>query len=85
VNLTLHLTADTEARLRQQAALAGKSLEALALEALEAKLEEGDDPSVMLAADTWNAKFDEFLANLPRTAATFVDDSRESIYEGRGE
>lgn len=85
MNLMLHLASETEAKLREQAARSGKSLEALALEALEEKLAGSDDSSAMLPSDIWKAKFDEFLANLPRSGATTVDDSRESIDHGRGE
>lgn len=85
MNLMLHLTSETEAKLREQAARSGKSLEALALEALEDMLAECDDSSRLLSSDAWKAKFREFLASLPHSDAAFVDDSRESIYEGRGE
>ena len=44
-----------------------------------------DQNGVALAADTWRNRFKQHLANTPATAATFVDDSRESIYESRGE
>ncbi len=85
MNLMLHLTPETEAKLREQAAQSGKSLETLALEALEEKLADGNDLSKALSDEVWKAKFDEFLANLPRSGAAIVDDSRESIYQGRGE
>ena len=32
----------------------------------------------------WQTKFQKFVDSIPRTKATFVDLSRESIYEGRG-
>ena len=83
MNLILHLPAPLEAKLREQAKAAGKPLEDVVLEALQEKLipdEEG-----RLPRDKWHARFEAFLALLPRTDATFVDDSRESIYEGRGE
>lgn len=38
-----------------------------------------------IAVDTWRALFKQHIANTPAAAATFVDDSREFIYEGRGE
>jgi hypothetical protein len=57
----------------------------LVLEALEDKLTSTENSSVMLPREQWHAKFKEMLANVPRSDATFVDDSRESIYEGRGE
>jgi plasmid stability protein len=85
MNLILNLPPETEARLRQAAAESGRALEALALEALDEKLSTSDDPEVPLPLDRWQKKFRDALAALPRSAGTFVDDSRESIYEGRGE
>ena len=84
MNLLLNLPADIETKLLEQAAHTGKSPETLVLEAIEEKLSPEDSP-VMLPLDRWHAKFNEFLASLPRSKATSVDDSRESIYEGRGE
>ena len=40
---------------------------------------------VMLPLDEWQDRFKEHLASTPVTQTVFVDDSRESIYEGRGE
>lgn len=39
----------------------------------------------VLSLELWREKFRQHLATTPTTTATFVDDSRESIYEGRGE
>jgi Arc/MetJ-type ribon-helix-helix transcriptional regulator len=40
---------------------------------------------VELPFDEWREKFRAHLESTPRTTATSVNDSRESIYEGRGE
>jgi predicted DNA-binding protein len=85
MNLTLTLTPETEARLKEQAARVGKAPESVALEALEEKLSIEEPPAATLPPDEWRARFNALLASLPRTEATFVDDSRESIYDGRGE
>ncbi len=85
MNLVLHLTPETEKRLRQAAAESGKAPETLALEALDEKLATSDDPEDHLPVDRCQQKLREVLAAIPRSSATFVDDSRESIYEGRGE
>jgi hypothetical protein len=85
MNLILNLPPETEARLREAAMQAGKPPEVLALEALDEKLSMADDPADQLSLDRWQEKFRDALTALPRSAATTVDDSRESIYEGRGE
>lgn len=35
--------------------------------------------------EEWRVRFEALLAAIPATKAVDVDDSRESIYEGRGE
>ena len=85
MNLVLHLTPETEERLRQAAADTGKAPEALALEALDEKLATSENPEDHLSLERWQQRFREVLAALPQSAAKFVDDSRESIYESRGE
>jgi hypothetical protein len=57
----------------------------LPLYALEEKLSAEEPSTDVLPLDQWRARFHAFLAALPPTTATFVDDSRERIYEGRGE
>lgn len=39
----------------------------------------------VLPPDQWRVRFEAHLASTPTTDTNFVDDSRESIYEGRGE
>jgi uncharacterized protein (DUF2267 family) len=87
MNLTLHLSPEIEARLKEQAVAAGKSLEVIALEVLAERLAASDDDraAAKLPHDEWNKKFNEMLSGVPASDAEFVDDSRERIYEGRGE
>jgi hypothetical protein len=83
MHLVLNLPPETEARLRHAATESGKAPEDLAIEAIDEKLlveEQGE-----LSLDRWQTRLRDALKALPRSAATFVDDSRESIYEGRGE
>jgi Arc/MetJ-type ribon-helix-helix transcriptional regulator len=40
--------------------------------------------STPLTGNSWKERFRRHLANTPASAAVQVDDSRESIYEGRG-
>jgi hypothetical protein len=86
MNLVLHLPPETEARLRHAAAETGKAPEDVALEALDEKLATPpDDQADQLPLERWQKRFRDALAALPRSAAIFVEDSRESVYNGRGE
>jgi predicted transcriptional regulator len=82
MTLTLHLPPETENRLRELATLTGKNPEAVALEALREKL---SDESAPLPQSTSAAEFKAWLATHPSSTTANFDDSRESIYEGRGE
>ena len=84
MHLTLNLNSETAAKLSEQAALRGKQPEELVLEAIDEKLSD-DSSASRLSGQRWQTRFDAFLASVLRTAASAVDDSRESIYEGRGE
>jgi hypothetical protein len=86
MNLILNLPPEIESRLVEAAEQTGRSPEDLALEALGEKLSSGDEPAAdRLSFDRWQKRFRDALAALPASKATFVDDSRESIYEDRGE
>jgi plasmid stability protein len=86
MNLIIELTPESEARLKEQAADRGKDLAAYAREVLEDGLaNESAAAKETLSAAAWRARFDAMLRALPQTSATFVDDSREAIYHGRGE
>jgi hypothetical protein len=84
MNLTLHLSAELEAKLREQAKAKGKPPEELALEALQDKLASCDDSSVMLPRNVWKREFEALLASMP-DGSIDADLSRASVYEGRGE
>ena len=43
------------------------------------------DETNRLASGEWRRKFEQHIAATPNTTARVVDDSLESIYEGRGE
>jgi hypothetical protein len=84
MNLTLRLTPETEARLKERASLTGTSLEELVLQALQEKLaaevecEETPSPGSRLE------EFRAWLASKP-AGNPHADLSRESIYGNRGE
>jgi len=82
MHLKLTLTGETEARLVEQAAKIGKTPETLAVEAIQEKLA-GETPPPPQAQSV--AEFRAWLAAHPASSATVLDDSRESIYRGRGE
>jgi hypothetical protein len=85
MTLTLHLTPDAEAMLVRQAALAGSSPERLALEAIQEKLAFESESLEALAPVARLAEFRAWASAHPASAAAHLDDSRESIYEGRGQ
>lgn len=87
--MTLHipLSPATEAKLRERAAATGKDLTMLVLEAVEAITGEtnGDTaPNGSMTANQWSAEWRAWAAG-HKTLDHMVDDSRESIYAGRGE
>jgi hypothetical protein len=90
MTIKLQLTPEMETVLRQRAAAEGKDPAALALEAVAEKLAPPNGPvSQGTAADRLDA-WNRFVAGMREHAKKlpsdhFVDDSRESIYEGRGE
>ena len=84
MNLILHLTPETEVKLQEFVAATGMKPEELALEAIEEKLSRRPSSSRRLSVEEWTKRFDAWVAT-HRPHDRFVDDSRESIYEGRGE
>lgn len=85
MNLTLHLNAETEARLKAQAVLTGKSPEVLALEALQEKFAESTAEAPVtaeLSGDEWRRQFDAWVAD-HHSRNPQLNDSRESIYADR--
>ncbi|MSQ94930.1 MAG: hypothetical protein EXR98_10305 [Gemmataceae bacterium] len=84
--LTLELTADIERGIQARAKDRGQDLGAIAIEILERALAEPaktTSPSD-LPYEVWRERFHAMLKDLPLVDVV-VDDSRESIYEGRGE
>lgn len=85
MTLTLNLTPETEAWLKEEADRTGKSPEELALEALKEKVAYEAESAAVLPASSWLTEFHSWLAAHPASTAAVLDDSRETIYEGRGE
>lgn len=86
MTLQIDLTPELESRLRREAAAAGKDVSTFAREALEETLSAAETesqnirPSKEQRLAEWRA-----LTAGARPSGHIVDDSRESIYEGRGE
>ncbi len=89
--MTIHIpiSPQTEAKLREQAQALGKDITSFVLEVLEEKLAcsasaQGEENREDLPAEQWIIRLREWASShapLPYEA----DDSREGIYEGRGE
>jgi hypothetical protein len=84
MNLVLHLPPETEAKLIEQATATGTAPEELALRALEEQLAMSPQSPSAISADEWVADVRAWAAK-HRYLSGDADDSRESIYAGRGE
>jgi hypothetical protein len=90
--LIIHVPRETEQKLREKASLSGKSLETylqeLAERAAQEKAADGTAPTPLahpeLSAEQWVAEWRAWVESRP-IRPVIADDSRESIYEGRGE
>jgi ABC-type amino acid transport substrate-binding protein len=83
---------ELEARLREAAAVSGKDVPTLVQEAVEEKLSAAAQPKLVpdVSYQQWAEKFNAWMSEVKERAATYppgyvADDSRESIYEDRGE
>jgi hypothetical protein len=79
---------EIEAKLRESAAAAGKDVGTFVREAVEEKL--GLGAPAQKSPDEWSAEFGAWMRDVATRASAYpegfvVDDSRQSIYEGRGE
>jgi predicted transcriptional regulator len=81
MTLTLKLTPEIEAKLRELSLATGRLPEELALDAIEQNLvEEPNTPAIPY--EEWARLFDEWLKS-HRSRNPNFDDSRESIYPDR--
>lgn len=83
MNLTLHLSPETSAKLKEQASLTGKSPEELAVAALQEMLAIGAE-SMAASSTAQLAALRAWLESMPGGSPE-ADLSRESIYGNRGE
>jgi uncharacterized protein (DUF1778 family) len=84
VTIDLPISVETEQKLKQHAQAAGQDVTSFVLEALEEKLASASAKENNLTREQRLALFQEW-ASSQKSQLTEVDDSRESIYEGRGE
>jgi hypothetical protein len=90
--VTIQLPRETEERLREKASLSGKSIETFVQELAERAARETTmngtvstpATSPELSTDEWITAWRAFVDTRP-SRPVIADDSRESIYEGRGE
>jgi hypothetical protein len=86
--VVLRLPPETERLLQEKACRRGQSLERyleeLAMQEAQQSKENPAVPVVELPAERWVAELRAWAAS-HRRLDTLADDSRESIYEGRGE
>lgn len=83
MNITLSLPAETEARLLALSGVAGKSPEALALEALQEMLDQSTELDLPLSLPSRLAEFESWVSSLPGGNPE-ADFSRDTIYGDRG-
>jgi hypothetical protein len=87
VTLTIQLPPEIEQKLRERASLFGQSFETYLQEVAELAAKEETakaPPPPPLSAEEWIAEWRAWADNQP-VRPVIADDSRESIYEGRGE
>lgn len=90
MSLTIQLAPEMEARLRERAAAEGKDPAEFAVEALVERLTAPDTATPSPVTARRLAALDRFVTGMREHVRSLppghiVDDSRESIYEGRGE
>ncbi|RJP42118.1 MAG: hypothetical protein C4547_00715 [Phycisphaerales bacterium] len=85
MTLQIPLSPEAEVRLREQATAAGKDLATFVLEVVEERVAGTNGLNTpALSPQQWSREWHEWAASHRRLDRA-VDDSRESIYAGRGE
>ena len=86
MTLDLQLSSETEAKIRASAAAAGQDVAAFVLQAVAEKLADAESQPAnpTQSDDEWSERL-RAIIDLHPVATHFVDDSRDSIYAGRGE
>jgi hypothetical protein len=84
MTVTLNLSPETERRLREKAAGSGQTLEGYLERLLERDAEAPAGATAPPSPEEWVAQWLAWARSHP-TLPQVADDSRESIYAGRGE
>jgi hypothetical protein len=84
MTLTLSFPPEIEKKLLERAAATGKDLASVIREAVEEKLISSSGAGALKTTQQWEAEFNAWVSGR-KVISHFVDDSRESIYSGRGE
>jgi hypothetical protein len=84
MHLNLHLPPEIETKLAEKAAITGKSPETLAIDALREQFSDEPVARPLISPDEWLKQFDAWIAS-HAPVEVIIDDSRESIYDGRGQ
>jgi predicted transcriptional regulator len=88
MSVTIPFPPDIEAKLRERAAASGKDVDSFVREAVEEKL--GLTVLTAKSEEQWAGEFAAWMREVASRSSNYsadyiADDSRESIYEGRGE
>jgi len=85
MNVSIHFPAEVESSLIRRAAAAGKDVETIVRDFVTERLaEDGPSPAKAASHEEFMARLDAIIRLHPVSNGS-VDDSRESIYAGRGE
>jgi hypothetical protein len=85
MTVSINLSPEMEASLQRQAAATGKDVSAVVESVvLDYLANDSGSPNATVTAEEFEAWFRKFTQHFP-TTPMHVDDSRESIYAGRGE
>lgn len=84
VNLRIEVPADLELLLKERAQQAGVPVELFVLQAVTTRLAEGEMKDCAIDAEEFSLWLRQWADRFPKLEHS-VDDSRESIYAGRGE
>ena len=86
MTLELRIPSETEAKIREHATMFGQDVEAFVLLAVAEKLADAESHQCLAFSNgnAWKEKLRACI-DLHPTVTHLVDDSRESIYAGRGE
>jgi hypothetical protein len=84
--MTVQFSPDIEAKLRERARQTGTSVEQFVSDAVKEALDRPAPAAPQtLSTEHWLEAFDRWVESHPIRPGVNLDDSRESIYAGRGE